>query len=244
VLVSGSYARTAGLHVGDRVVLRGPDATVRAPVTGVLDAITGSGGNEMQMSLATMQRVYGVTTDAQLAVRARSAAARIPLERRISALLARDYPGLELASLADRKAEIRSQIAATFNMFNAIVAIAVVVSLLGVINTLAMSVIERTREIGVLRALGSSRWQVRRTMLDESLLITAAGAIVGIVVGLAIGIVWLPGFGQALPGLTFHFPGATTFAVAVAAIVLGTLAAVIPARRAARLKVIEALAYE
>ena len=57
-------------------------------------------------------------------------------------------------------------------MFNAIVAIAVIVSLLGVVNTLAMSVIERTREIGVLRALGSSRWQVRRTMLDESLLIT------------------------------------------------------------------------
>jgi putative ABC transport system permease protein len=244
VLVSGSYARTAGLKVGDRVVLRGPDATVRAPVAGVLDAITGSGGNEMQMSLATMQRVYGVTTDAQLAVRARSDADRAPLGRRISAIVARDYPGLELASLADRKAEIQDQIAATFNMFNAIVAIAVIVSLLGVINTLAMSVIERTREIGVLRALGSSRWQVRRTMLDESLLITAAGALVGILVGLAIGIAWLPGFGQALPGLTFHFPGATTFAVAVAAIGLGTLAAVVPARRAARLNVIEALAYE
>jgi putative ABC transport system permease protein len=152
--------------------------------------------------------------------------------------------GLELVSLADRKAEIQNQIAATFNMFNAIVAIAVIVSLLGVINTLAMSVIERTREIGVLRALGSSRWQVRRTMLDESLLISAAGAVIGIVVGLAIGIAWLPGFGQALPGLTFHFPGEETFAVAAAAIVLGTLAAVIPARRAARLKVIEALAYE
>ena len=70
-----------------------------------------------------------------------------------------------------------------------------------------MSVIERTREIGVLRALGSSRWQVRRTMLDESLLITSAGALVGIVVGLAIGIAWLPGFARVMPGLTFHFPG-------------------------------------
>jgi putative ABC transport system permease protein len=129
-------------------------------------------------------------------------------------------------------------------MFNSIVAIAVIVSLLGVVNTLAMSVIERTREIGVLRALGSTRWQVRRTMFDESLLITAAGALTGIAAGLAIGVAWLPGFAQSMPGLTFHFPSGVTFAVALAAIVLGTLAAVIPARRAARLNVIEALAYE
>jgi putative ABC transport system permease protein len=113
-----------------------------------------------------------------------------------------------------------------------------------VVNTLAMSVLERTREIGVLRALGSSRWQIRRTMLDESLLICAAGAITGVAFGLAIGAAWLPGFAKAMPGLTFHFPGTTAFAVAIAAIVLGTLAAILPARRAARLKVIEALSYE
>ena len=138
----------------------------------------------------------------------------------------------------------RSRCSATFNMFNSIVAIAVIVSLLGVVNTLAMSVLERTREIGVLRALGSSRWQVRRTMLDESLLITTAGALAGIAFGLVIALSWMRGFAETMPGLTFHFPGATAFAVAAAAIVLGTLAAVLPARRAARLKVIEALAYE
>jgi putative ABC transport system permease protein len=244
VIAGAMYARIAGLHVGDVVTLRGPGGSERAPVVGVLGAIAGAGGNEMQVSLATMARVYGVTTDAQLAVRARSAGDRAALERRLAGLIARDYPGLELASLADRKAEIDAQIAATFNMFNAIVAIAVIVSLLGVVNTLAMSVIERTREIGVLRALGSSRWQVRRTMLDESLLITSAGALTGIAAGLTIGILWLPGFGRGMPGLAFHFPGGTTFAVALAAVVLGTLAAVVPARRAARLKVIEALAYE
>jgi putative ABC transport system permease protein len=166
------------------------------------------------------------------------------LERRIESLIGRDYPGLEVASMADRKAEIDSEISATFNMFNAIVAVAVIVSLLGVVNTLAMSVIERTREIGVLRALGSSRWQVRRTMVTESLLITLAGTLTGVAAGVAIAVAWLPGFAQTMPGLSFHFPGGTTFAVAVAAVVLGTLAAVVPARRAARLKVIEALAYE
>ena len=77
-----------------------------------------------------------------------------------------------MQSAADAKKEVSDEINRTFNMFNAIVIIAIIVSLLGVINTLAMSVIERTREIGVLRALGASRWQVRATMLDESLMIT------------------------------------------------------------------------
>ena len=81
-----------------------------------------------------------------------------------------------MQSAADAKQEVSDEINRTFNMFNAIVAIAIIVSLLGVINTLAMSVIERTREIGVLRALGASRWQVRSTMLDESLMITIAGS--------------------------------------------------------------------
>jgi len=244
VIVGAQYARLANLEVGDRVILRGPGGARRAPVAGVLDGIADLGGNEMQVSLETMRRIYGITGDAQLAVRARSDAAARPLERRIEALMARDYPGLELASIADKKQQVRDQVSATFNMFNSIVAIAVIVSLLGVVNTLAMSVLERTREIGVLRALGCSRWQVRRTMLDESLLICAAGALCGVAFGLAIGAAWIPGFAQVMPGLTFHFPGTTALAVAVAAIVLGTLAAILPARRAARLKVIEALSYE
>ena len=68
--------------------------------------------------------------------------------------------------------------------------------------------------------------------------------LAGVGFGLAIGAAWIPGFAQVMPGLTFHFPGTTALGVAAAAIVLGTLAAIVPARRAARLKVIEALTYE
>jgi putative ABC transport system permease protein len=81
-------------------------------------------------------------------------------------------------------------------------------------------------------------------MLAESLLICAAGALCGVAAGVVIGAAWIPGFAQVMPGLTFHFPGTTALVVAIAAIVLGTLAAILPARRAARLKVIEALSYE
>ena len=117
--------------------------------------------------------------------------------------------------------------------------IAIIVSLLGVINTLATSVVERTREIGVLWALGASRWQVRSTMLDAG-----AGAVVGVAAGSLIGFSWVRGVDAVMPGMSFHFPGPIVIAVAIAAVVLGVIAVILPARRAARLKVIEALAYE
>ena len=244
VLLGGLYADRAGLKPGDTLKLVGPAGQRRAKVIAVIDAVGAMAGMEMRLSLDTMKRVYGDSQPAQLAVEARSADLRQRLETKVAALLNRRYPNLETQSAAEAKNEIGAEINRTFNMFNAIVIIAVIVSLLGVINTLAMSVIERTREIGVLRALGASRWQVRSTMLDESLLITIAGSLVGVAAGTLIGFIWVQGLDGILPGIGFHFPGAIALAVAIAAVVLGVVAAIIPARRAARLKVIAALTYE
>jgi putative ABC transport system permease protein len=244
VLVGGSYAHRAHLARGDSILLRGAAGSTRARVVGVFESLNEVAGNNLQMSLATMKRVYGVTADAQLAVKAASPAQAPALERKLDRLISARYQNLELVSSAGRKAEVDAEISRQFNFFNAIVAIAVLVSLLGVANTLAMSVIERTREIGVLRALGASRWLVRQTMLDESLLITVAGAVAGVLVGLLIGVVWVAGLGSVMPGITFHLPLAALAVVAVAAVLAGVLAAALPARRAARLNVIEALTYE
>jgi putative ABC transport system permease protein len=244
VLLGRSYARRADLDPGDTVELVGPAGRQRAHVVGIIDAIGAMAGMELRLSLETMKRVYGNYQPAELAVEAGSPDARPALEAKIAALLDRKYPNLEMQSAADAKKEVSDEVNRTFNMFNAIVIIAIIVSLLGVINTLAMSVIERTREIGVLRALGASRWQVRSTMLDESLMITVAGAVVGVVAGTLIGFTWLRGVDEVMPGMSFHFPGPIVIAVAIAAVALGVIAAILPARRAARLKVIEALAYE
>jgi putative ABC transport system permease protein len=244
VIVNTDYAKVAGLKRGDHVPLAGPQGRHDAEVVGVLDSMGDYAGSILQMSLDTMERLYGNTPDTQLAVKARSDALAPALQRRIDALIQRRYPNLEVASAADRKAEVNKQISTQFNFFNAIVAIAVIVSLLGVVNTLAMSVIERTREIGVLRALGSSRWLVRQTMLDESLLITVAGAIAGILLGLMIGWFWIASMGDLMPGIAFHLPTGTIIGVAIAAVIAGVVAAMLPARRAARLKVVRALSYE
>jgi putative ABC transport system permease protein len=244
VILGKQYSEHARLGVGDSIRLRGGGGSRDARVAGVLNGPDDFQGNVMQMSLATMQEVYGVTEDAQLAVKARSTEAAASLERRIDAAIDRDYPNLETLSAAEVKQEINDEISQSFALFNAIIGVAVIVSLLGVINTLAMSVLERTREIGVLRALGASRWQVRLTMVNESLLITLSGALAGIAIGLVIAWFWVGGLESLVPGIAFSFPLGAVLGVAVLAVALGVLAAILPARRAARLRPIEALSYE
>jgi putative ABC transport system permease protein len=241
VILGANYASKADLKVGDTLTLQGPRGTREAPVVGVIQTLE---PKEIEMSLATMRDIYGVTANSQLAVKAWTAAQAPALERRVQKLVDDHYANLELVSLAGRRAEIDKEVSQQFNFFNAIVAIAVIVSLLGVVNTLAMSVIERTREIGVLRALGGSRGLARATMLDESLMITLAGALAGIIIGLLIGFVWMGSIGDVMPGISFHWPLKTMIGVAIASVIAGVLAALLPARRAARLQVIQALTYE
>ena len=143
VLLGRGYAVKADLARGDTLELVGPAGRQRLEVVGIIDAIGAMAGMEMRLSLETMRRVYGNYQPAELAVEARSADARPALETKLAALLDREYPNLEIQSAADAKREVSDEINRTFNMFNAIVIIAIIVSLLGVINTLAMSVIER-----------------------------------------------------------------------------------------------------
>ncbi len=244
IVLGKGYAVDIGAAVGDRLLLKGPSGTRRAPVVALLETFEAS-GDEVMVSLATMRQVYGITTDSQLAVTAASPADRGPLTRQVNRLLARDYPGAEAVSDEKVKEGYEKQINQQFAFFNAIIGIAVIVGLLGIINTLSMSVIERTREIGVLRALGGSRWRIRRTMLDESLLISVAGCLAGIAAGLLVGFVWIYSVREStLTALDISVPTGTLALIAVLGIVMGTLAAIVPARRAAHLDPLQALTYE
>jgi putative ABC transport system permease protein len=243
VVVAKPYGKIHHIVVGDRLKLEGPAGVRRAPVVGIVDSLDG-GGASIQVSLTTMAAVCGVTADVQLAIKARPGEGAA-LSRRIDGLLARQYPGLEALSNAEVKKRSADAIIQQFGFFNAIVAIAVLVGMLGIINTLSMSVLERTREIGVLRALGASRWRVRRAMADESLLISLAGTIAGILAGLLVSVVWIVGMqAKTFPGLSLRLPVGTLFTIAVAGVVIGIVAAVVPARRAARRDPLTALRYE
>jgi putative ABC transport system permease protein len=244
VAPSKSYAQQRNLHVGGRLRLEGPSGVRSAPIVGFADTLE-LGGQVVQMSLGTIASVYGVRTDSQLVVKASSPAARGALTQRVDALLEKEYPGLEALSQAEFKKHTTDLINQQFSFFNAIVGIAVLVGVLGIINTLSMSVLERTREIGVLRALGASRWRIRRTMANESLLISLAGTLSGIIAGLAIAVVWILGMrATSFPEMSMYLPVSLLVTIAVLGVVIGVLAAILPARRAAKLQPLAALRYE
>jgi putative ABC transport system permease protein len=116
------------------------------------------------------------------------------------------------------------------------------VSLFGIVNTLVLTIHERTRELGMLRAIGASKRQMRRLIRYESLITALIGAIIGAVLGLLIAIVAVEALKDK--GFVLSIPVVLLIVVLVMAGVAGILAAVLPARRAARVNVIEALQYE
>jgi putative ABC transport system permease protein len=127
-------------------------------------------------------------------------------------------------------------------VFMILLALAVIVSLFGIVNTLVLSTFERTREIGMLRAVGMTRRQVRRMIRHESIITALLGAAMGIAAGLGVAALLASAFADE--GITFAIPVGSLVAFAAVAILAGVLAAILPARRAARMDVLTALAYE
>jgi putative ABC transport system permease protein len=151
-----------------------------------------------------------------------------------------DFPN---AKAADRETFIDNQISGLSSILNilyVLLALSIVVSLFGIVNTLVLTVFERTREIGMLRAIGMTRRQVRRMIRHESVITSLIGAAIGIVLGIVLAGLLI----ARVDFIEFTFPTAQVIIFAVAAILVGILAAIFPARRAAKLNPLEALHYE
>ena len=118
----------------------------------------------------------------------------------------------------------------------------VVISLFGIVNTLVLSITERTREIGMLRAIGLTRSQLRRMVRYESVITSGIGGVIGIIIGVLLA--WVFSLGLEDEGIVFRIPWLQLLVFLVVAILAGVLAAVLPARRAAKLDPLDALHYE
>jgi putative ABC transport system permease protein len=121
-----------------------------------------------------------------------------------------------------------------------LLALSVIVSLFGIVNTLILTVFERTRELGMLRAVGMTRRQVRRMIRHESVIT----ALIGGFLGIALGVVLAGLLIARIEFIEFTLPIVSLIVFTLAAILVGIVAAIAPARRAARLNVLEALQYE
>jgi putative ABC transport system permease protein len=160
-------------------------------------------------------------------------------------LLERDASGFADAKVQTRdefKKNFEKPINSLLNLLYVLLALSVIVSLLGIVNTLILTVYERTREIGMLRAVGMTRTQVRMMIRYESIVTSLMGAALGIVVGFFLAL--LVTHALSSQGIVFAVPWLQIVWFVLAAILVGILAAIVPARHAARLNVLRALQYE
>ena len=161
-----------------------------------------------------------------------------------------DDPSKALTGMPDTKVRTTAQyvddqvagVDQLLAIFYVLLALAVIVSLFGIVNTLVLSVMERTREVGMLRAIGMTRRQTRRMVRHEGIVTAQIGAVTGMAIGVLLG--GAVTFAMRGIGMTFSLPVGSLIAFLVVATVAGMLAAALPARRASRLPVLDALAYE
>ncbi len=152
------------------------------------------------------------------------------------------FPTAEVLNQDELKKDREEQVNTLVSLFYALLAFAVIISLFGIANTLALSIHERRRELGMLRAIGMSRRQVR-TMIRYEAVITA---LIGAILGMVLGLVFAALIAQPLKdeGFTLSYPVGSLILLLVFAACAGVVAAIAPARRASRLDVLESLQYE
>jgi putative ABC transport system permease protein len=163
-------------------------------------------------------------------------------QQALEATIASDFPGVKLDTRAGFSQAQQDSVNPLLYMFYVLLALSVVVSLFGIVNTLVLSVFERTRELGMLRAVGMTRRQVRRMIRYESVITALIGAVLGLVLGIALAALVTAALSDE--GLVFSVPVVSLIVFVIVAVIAGMLAAIFPARRAARLNVLEALQYE
>jgi len=164
------------------------------------------------------------------------------LEQRLSSVLSSRYPALSIMSQQQFKNQEDSSINSLLALIYALLALSIIVSLFGIINTLVLSIYERTREIGMLRAIGTTRRQIRWMVRWESVITAVIGAVLGLLLGIGLSVIIT--IGLQSQGIEFTLPIGQLLIWVVVAAVFGVVAAAFPARRAAKLDVLRAIAYE
>ena len=236
------YAEDHSLTVGSPLRVKTPTGkTLRLRVEGIFDEPKGgSPFGDVAISTATFDDSFA-RHDNQftlLNIRGGPTAENTAwLERAVGS-----FPDAEVETRDEFKSGQLAQITTALKMLYALLGLSVIVSLFGVINTLVLSVFERTREIGMLRAIGMNRRQVRRMVRHESIVTALIGAALGIAIGIFLAA--LTSLALSDYGIVFAIPYGSLAAFLLVAILAGMLAAILPARRASRLNVLQALQHE
>ncbi|MFF4752618.1 ABC transporter permease [Streptomyces sp. NPDC002514] len=243
--VGSDYAKKHGVHVGDSITVAFKGGrTARLKVAAVTDDSTAIDQGARYTSIATMEKYVPksqIPPNVIMFAKADDGQAKQAYASLKTAL--KKYPTYQVRNQTDYKQELKDQIGQLLNMVYGLLALAIIVAILGVVNTLALSVVERTREIGLMRAIGLSRRQLRRMIRMESVVIALFGALLGLGLGMGWGataqkLLALEGLG------VLDIPWPTIIGVFVGSAFVGLFAALVPAFRAGRMNVLNAIATE
>jgi putative ABC transport system permease protein len=248
VVINQGTADSEGLSLGDEVQVsflddQRPEAERTGAVSGIYDDTTAAGGiGDYVIGLEDWNAAVASPTDSQVFVQLADGVSVAEAEPALEQVV-EPYVTAEVQSVDEYTDMIGGQLDVLVNMILGLLGLAVFIAALGIANTIALSVIERTRELGLLRAVGMRRRQVRAAIRWEAIIISVFGSVLGLAIGLLGG--W--GIVRALrdEGFgVFEVPVLSLVVVVLLAGVVGLLAAVIPAWRASRMNVLEAVSME
>ncbi|MGW7407252.1 ABC transporter permease [Streptomyces sp. NPDC054833] len=243
--VGSDYAKKHGVHLGDTITVAFKHGrTARLKVAAITDDDTALDKGARYMSIATMAKYVPKSQIPPNVIM--FAKAKQGQEKQAYAALKtslKKWPQYDVRDQTDYKKELKDQVGQLLNMVYGLLALAIIVAVLGVVNTLALSVVERTREIGLMRAIGLSRRQLRRMIRLESVVIALFGALLGLGLGMGWGATAQKLL--ALEGLNvLEIPWPTIIGVFIGSAFVGLFAALIPAFRAGRMNVLNAIATD
>jgi putative ABC transport system permease protein len=243
ILADVGFSKKA--KIGDRVTMLTPAGKrVTYVIRGVLDEGSDFGllGGGLVIPNSHLSADFDAKSDAFVFLRYDTGADPQQTRDAIDEMLATSFPDAKTRDREQVKEQQAGQINQLLYLIYALLALSVIVSLFGIVNTLALSIFERTRELGLLRAVGMSRRQVKRIVRLEAVITSLIGALLGLVLGVLFALAISRPLEEE--GFRLTFPIGTLLLLVIGAALAGMLASLWPARRAARLDVLRALAYE
>jgi putative ABC transport system permease protein len=244
VILNGVLATPLGLKVGDVIPLSTPSGQQNYRIVGIGSDILSMKINTAYISQANMKRDFNKSEDVLYQIDLAPGANTATVEQWLNQIVA-SYPQFRLVGGRAYSTEFMQQYQSIISGFYVLLAVLAIPSLIAILNTLAIGVIERTREIGMLRAIGATRRQVWRTIVSEALLLSALGTAFGILAGLYLSYVFVQGLSAGgYMKMAYTFPLAGVLAAIAAGLLFGVLAALMPARQASKMEIIQALRYE